>query len=149
MCLSVMHLQDTVSEAAVQQAVQRLVRGRTVLVIAHRLSTVQVRTEEHLLTRARRFYKAGYEHACASTQIRTLAICCRTTKSSGLLGLFAWCVTVSVDVCASVRVQAADQIVVMADGRAAEVGTHAELSARPTSVYSKLMNSDELILASV
>lgn len=34
---------DTVSESAVQQAVQRLVRGRTVLVIAHRLSTVQVK----------------------------------------------------------------------------------------------------------
>lgn len=34
---------DVVSERLVQQAVQRLVRGRTVLVIAHRLSTVQVR----------------------------------------------------------------------------------------------------------
>jgi len=32
---------DTVSEKLVQQAVQRLVSGRTVLVIAHRLSTVQ------------------------------------------------------------------------------------------------------------
>jgi ATP-binding cassette subfamily B (MDR/TAP) protein 8 len=32
---------DTVSEKLVQQAVQRLVAGRTVLVIAHRLSTVQ------------------------------------------------------------------------------------------------------------
>jgi ABC-type multidrug transport system fused ATPase/permease subunit len=30
-----------VSETLVQQAVQRLVEGRTVLVIAHRLSTVQ------------------------------------------------------------------------------------------------------------
>lgn len=32
---------DTVSEKLVQEAVQRLVEGRTVLVIAHRLSTVQ------------------------------------------------------------------------------------------------------------
>jgi ABC-type multidrug transport system fused ATPase/permease subunit len=32
---------DAVSEKLVQQAIQRLVRGRTVLVIAHRLSTVQ------------------------------------------------------------------------------------------------------------
>ena len=32
---------DRLSEALVQQAVRRLVRGRTVLVIAHRLSTVQ------------------------------------------------------------------------------------------------------------
>jgi ATP-binding cassette subfamily B (MDR/TAP) protein 8 len=32
---------DSVSEKLVQQAVQRLVAGRTVLVIAHRLSTVQ------------------------------------------------------------------------------------------------------------
>ena len=35
-------LQDTVSEKLVQQAVGRLVKGRTVIVIAHRLSTVQV-----------------------------------------------------------------------------------------------------------
>ena len=34
---------DTVSEKLVQQAVGRLVQGRTVIVIAHRLSTVQVR----------------------------------------------------------------------------------------------------------
>ena len=34
---------DTISEKLVQQAVQRLVDGRTVLIIAHRLSTVQVR----------------------------------------------------------------------------------------------------------
>lgn len=33
---------DSVSEKLVQQAVQRLVSGRTVVVIAHRLSTVQV-----------------------------------------------------------------------------------------------------------
>lgn len=32
---------DVVSEKLVQEAVQRLVAGRTVLVIAHRLSTVQ------------------------------------------------------------------------------------------------------------
>jgi ATP-binding cassette subfamily B (MDR/TAP) protein 8 len=32
---------DRVSERLVQQAIRRLVRGRTVLVIAHRLSTVQ------------------------------------------------------------------------------------------------------------
>jgi len=32
---------DTVSEKLVQQALERLVAGRTVLVIAHRLSTVQ------------------------------------------------------------------------------------------------------------
>ena len=34
---------DAESEAAVRQAVENLVQGRTVLVIAHRLSTVQVR----------------------------------------------------------------------------------------------------------
>ena len=33
---------DTVSERLVQEAVGRLVKGRTVVVIAHRLSTVQV-----------------------------------------------------------------------------------------------------------
>lgn len=32
---------DLKSEAAVQQALERLMQGRTVLVIAHRLSTVQ------------------------------------------------------------------------------------------------------------
>lgn len=32
---------DSVSEQLVQQAVQRLVTGRTVVIIAHRLSTVQ------------------------------------------------------------------------------------------------------------
>ena len=34
---------DVKSERLVQQAVENLVAGRTVLVIAHRLSTVQVR----------------------------------------------------------------------------------------------------------
>ena len=34
---------DAESESAVRQAVENLVHGRTVLVIAHRLSTVQVR----------------------------------------------------------------------------------------------------------
>lgn len=33
---------DAVSEKLVQQAIEKLVAGRTVLVIAHRLSTVQV-----------------------------------------------------------------------------------------------------------
>ena len=33
---------DTRSERLVQQAIENLVAGRTVLVIAHRLSTVQV-----------------------------------------------------------------------------------------------------------
>lgn len=46
-------------------------------------------------------------------------------------------------------VQAADQIVVMAGGRVMELGTHAELSARPGSAYGELMRAQELILASV
>jgi len=33
---------DALSEKLVQQAIEKLVDGRTVLVIAHRLSTVQV-----------------------------------------------------------------------------------------------------------
>lgn len=33
---------DAISEKLVQQAIEKLVDGRTVLVIAHRLSTVQV-----------------------------------------------------------------------------------------------------------
>ena len=39
---------DTVSERLVQEAVGRLVKGRTVVVIAHRLSTVQVGEAEDL-----------------------------------------------------------------------------------------------------
>ncbi|GFH21402.1 uncharacterized protein HaLaN_18703 [Haematococcus lacustris] len=46
-------------------------------------------------------------------------------------------------------VQTADQIVVMADGRAVEVGTHLELSAKQGSRYNELMKAQELILASV
>lgn len=41
---------DLVSEKLVQQAVSRLVKGRTVLIIAHRLSTVQVRANIDSLT---------------------------------------------------------------------------------------------------
>eukprot|EP00798_Chlamydomonas_sp_ICE-L_P020428 gene20428-27216_t len=74
---------DAVSEKLVQQAIQRLVNGRTVLVIAHRLSTVMN----------------------------------------------------------------ADQIVVMANGKVADVGSHEELSERST-IYNDLMNFQELILAS-
>ena len=39
---------DVLSERLVQQAINRLVKGRTVLVIAHRLATVQVRWGEGL-----------------------------------------------------------------------------------------------------
>ena len=41
-CLALTPQLDAVSEKLVQSAVERLVEGRTVLVIAHRLSTVQV-----------------------------------------------------------------------------------------------------------
>ncbi|MBX6384633.1 MAG: ABC transporter ATP-binding protein [Microbispora sp.] len=64
---------DAASEALIQQALARLVAGRTVFVVAHRLSTIRT----------------------------------------------------------------ADRIVVMRDGRIAEVGTHEELSRRP-GVYSGL-----------
>jgi len=74
---------DSVSERLVQQAVQRLVEGRTVVVIAHRLSTVQN----------------------------------------------------------------ADQIVVMCNGRVADIGTHAELSEK-SNEYNELMNPQDLILSS-
>lgn len=40
---------DTRSERLVQQAIENLVAGRTVLVIAHRLSTVQVIIRRHSL----------------------------------------------------------------------------------------------------
>eukprot|EP00208_Stichococcus_sp_RCC1054_P006203 CAMPEP_0206138586 /NCGR_PEP_ID=MMETSP1473-20131121/3425_1 /ASSEMBLY_ACC=CAM_ASM_001109 /TAXON_ID=1461547 /ORGANISM="Stichococcus sp, Strain RCC1054" /LENGTH=706 /DNA_ID=CAMNT_0053532061 /DNA_START=385 /DNA_END=2508 /DNA_ORIENTATION=+ len=66
---------DAVSERLVQSAVDRLVTGRTVLIIAHRLSTVQ----------------------------------------------------------------AADQICVLDSGRVVEIGTHAELSAKPDGEYTRLI----------
>ena len=71
---------DTESEAAVQMALARLRRGRTTIVIAHRLSTVRD----------------------------------------------------------------ADLVVAMADGRAAEQGTHAELLARE-GLYARLVRSQELV----
>lgn len=40
---------DVVSERLVQQAINRLVAGRTVLVIAHRLATVQVRARSTVM----------------------------------------------------------------------------------------------------
>ncbi|GLC41551.1 hypothetical protein PLESTB_000702900 [Pleodorina starrii] len=75
---------DVVSERLVQGAINRLVAGRTVLVIAHRLATVQ----------------------------------------------------------------AADQIVVMRNGRVAESGTHDQLIQRPGSHYSELMSVQNLSMAS-
>lgn len=45
------------------------------------------------------------------------------------------------------HVQSADQIVVLANGRAVEVGTHDELSQR-SAEYAELMKAQELILAS-
>ncbi|EFJ41513.1 hypothetical protein VOLCADRAFT_107667 [Volvox carteri f. nagariensis] len=75
---------DVVSERLVQQAINRLVAGRTVLVIAHRLATVQ----------------------------------------------------------------AADQIVVMRNGRVVEAGTHDQLIAKPNSHYSELMSVQNLSMAS-
>ena len=42
---------DVKSERLVQQAIETLVAGRTVLVVAHRLSTVQVCTRQALPSR--------------------------------------------------------------------------------------------------
>lgn len=39
---------DALSEKLVQQAIEKLVKGRTVVVIAHRLSTVQVNCLQHI-----------------------------------------------------------------------------------------------------
>ncbi|GFR53209.1 hypothetical protein Agub_g15916 [Astrephomene gubernaculifera] len=75
---------DVVSERLVAGAINRLVSGRTVLVIAHRLATVQ----------------------------------------------------------------AADQIVVMRNGRVAEVGTHQSLLATHGSHYAELMSVQNLTMAS-
>ncbi|KXZ54890.1 hypothetical protein GPECTOR_4g962 [Gonium pectorale] len=75
---------DVVSERLVQQAINRLVAGRTVLVIAHRLATVQ----------------------------------------------------------------AADQIVVMRNGRVVEVGSHESLLAKLGSHYAELMSVQNLSMAS-
>jgi len=37
-------------------------------------------------------------------------------------------------------IQAASQVIVLADGRAAEVGTYDELMARPNGLFRKLVN---------
>lgn len=74
---------DAVSEQLVRSAVDNLVEGRTVLIIAHRLSTVQ----------------------------------------------------------------GADQICVLDNGKVVEMGTHAELSAKADSRYSRLVNSQTLRLS--
>lgn len=61
---------DAVSEKLVQQAIEKLVAGRTVLVIAHRLSTVQVSTEPSLSATAS-FHHARF-HVRELTWLRCL-----------------------------------------------------------------------------
>ena len=48
---------------------------------------------------------------------------------------------------APAALQAADQICVLEAGRVVEMGTHAELSAKPEGDYTRLVNSQSLSLS--
>ena len=45
-------------------------------------------------------------------------------------------------------VQSADQIVVLSEGRVAEIGTHEELMREDNGLYKSMMGSQEMILGS-
>jgi hypothetical protein len=99
---------DVVSERLVQQAVNRLVSGRTVLVIAHRLATVQVRARQGTQGQQRglggwRWWRRGGVRAGGSL------------RSCGVTPDACCCVTL-------LAAQSADQIVVLRNGVVAEVG---------------------------
>lgn len=102
-----------------QSAVERLVEGRTVLVIAHRLSTVQVRLLLHLHL---------LPHSSSLQHNRGKGRPAVATR------------------CSSHHVQAADQIAVLDAGRVVELGTHEELTARGGR-YKELINSQSLSLS--
>ena len=78
---------DVKSERLVQQAVENLVQGRTVLVIAHRLSTVQVRIAGPLcIYTVRRRYAIRMFLLLLLIDKRTdaVSICCRAETLSYL-----------------------------------------------------------------
>ena len=114
---------DAKSERLVQQAIEKLVAGRTVLVIAHRLSTVQV-GRLHTLT------WLGQSSADLSAGHVQVSGACR------------WPLAELVMLC----LQAAKQIVVLNDGRVAELGTHDEL-VKLGGLYSELVSTQSLSLS--
>jgi ATP-binding cassette subfamily B (MDR/TAP) protein 10 len=113
---------DAVSEKLVQQAVQRLVAGRTVVVIAHRLSTVQVGS----VGRGEGDGDLAGSSQTFSNPEHTL----RVARLAAVAGP-----------------QNADQIVVMHDGRIDEIGTHQELMEH-SATYNELMNPEDMVLSS-
>lgn len=149
---------DALSEKLVQQAIEKLVKGRTVVVIAHRLSTVQVTFLSNLLTAILKKKPILILSNLASVRCSTLITLMMRSPGS-MTATFAqhflcgFIGTKPVDchretylLHYSSCLQAAQQIVVLDGGRVAEIGTHDGLVEK-NGLYAELVSTQSLSLS--
>ena len=127
---------DALSEKLVQQAIEKLVKGRTVVVIAHRLSTVQVRPcalKQH--ADSKQDISFDLHHIQVSLGRQRLKYRLVSIMTNNGQNLKPGC-----------PFAAAQQIVVLDGGRVAEIGTHDGLVEK-NGLYAELVSTQSLSLS--